>query len=78
MHDRVCVTERAIIQRINRKLEPEDRKVKTARSARMERDYGRYYMIDIRRNAIADWHVDLDKLGRELNVLGAWEKVAAE
>ena len=36
----------------------------------------RYFIIDINRNIVTDTYVDLEALGRELEVLAPWEKVA--
>jgi hypothetical protein len=74
MNDKVLVSQRAVLQRINRKLKPEDRKLKTSRSARAEQDLGRYYMIDFNRNWVVATDVNLDDLARELKVLGEWRR----
>jgi hypothetical protein len=76
MAHKVLVSERALIQRINRKLKPEGRKLKSGRGA-----YGRslgLYMIDLDRNGIVSSQLDLEHLAQQLRVLGAWEKLAAE
>lgn len=72
---KVIVSERALFQRINRKLLPDEEKLMTSRSARMQLDAGRFYIIDIRRNLLLHKDVDLVELGRELKVLQPWEKV---
>jgi hypothetical protein len=76
MDNKAPVTQRAVIQRINRKLKPDYRQVKTARGPRAEQSLGRYYMIDSYRNAIVDTDIDLDQVARDLQVLGAWERVS--
>ena len=73
---RVGVTESALIQRLNRKLKADGAKLKTARSEGVERDVGRYFIVDVQRNFIAIQHVDLEELGRKLEVLKPWEEVA--
>jgi hypothetical protein len=78
MNDFCAVSERAVIQRINRKLFPDHRRIKTSRSARAQQDLGRYYMVDFKRNFIVDKHIDLEDLAIELKCLAAWEKVVAE
>ena len=72
---KVAVSERAIFQRINRKLHQDGEMLKTSRSERVEQQVGRYYVVDIRRNFIARRDVDLIALGRELGVLKPWEAV---
>jgi hypothetical protein len=80
---KVPVTVRALIQRINRKLAQEDKRlVKTRENALtgngvpLVHDLGRYYAIDVGRNQMADTHVDPEKLGRQLGVMQPWEKLA--
>ncbi|MCY2991305.1 MAG: hypothetical protein NTY19_26040 [Planctomycetota bacterium] len=75
---RAAVSKRAIIQRINRKLAPMDRKLKALRSQRWQSDLGDYYVVDLPRNFVVDSHIDLEAYGRELGALAAWETLAAE
>ena len=53
-HKGVPVSERALIQRINRKLASDLEVLKTARGRRAEFDLGRYYVIDLRGIARGD------------------------
>ena len=76
--DRVPVSVRGIIQRINRNLAPQKQKLKACRSDRWRDDLGDYYVIDVEINGVLHKHVDLEALGRELGVLAEWETVAAE
>ena len=69
------VSERAIIQRINRKLKPDLEALKVARNERMRLDVGQFYIINYRMNAVIHRDVDPEALGRELGVLKAWEEV---
>lgn len=74
------VSERAVIQRINRRMGAEDwpRKLKTARpGTRSEQELGRFFIIDVSRNFILDTGVDLADLAKELKCLAAWEEMAA-
>lgn len=36
---------------------------------------GEYYCIDLSRNVVAEYHVDLEKMGREMGVLKHWEEI---
>ena len=77
-HQRVRVTLRALIGRINRKLAKEGRAGKrlfTARSWSV--DTGHYYVVDLDRNVIEYTVGDPVELARELGVLRAWEEVAS-
>jgi hypothetical protein len=69
----VPVTERALIQRINRKLLKDGEVMKIARGARAASNLGRYYTIDINRNSLAHDHLDPEAMGRKLGVLAEYE-----
>jgi hypothetical protein len=73
----VEVTQQALIKRINRKLEQECEKLRTARSARARLNLGDYFIVDAHTNAVVAQHVDPEDLGRELGVLAKNEKVVA-
>jgi hypothetical protein len=79
---RVPVSESGLIQRINRRLAADDealRKTKGGRGDGVPRarlDLGEFYILNTRRNFVRDKHVDLEKLGRELDVLQSWEYLA--
>ncbi len=71
------VTERALIQRINRVLAKKQELLKKCREASGSyNNLGDYYTIDVYRNAIIDTHLNLEKLGRKLDVLAKWESLA--
>jgi hypothetical protein len=76
----VPVTTRALVQRINRKLsaldggDPRAEQVRAARGKARE-TLGEFYLLDVGKNAVKDWHLDLDALGRKLGVLRAWERL---
>lgn len=70
---KVPVTEKALYQRINRKLAADGEKLKRARGANVETALGEYFVVDIYRNAVMHTHIDLEDYGRELDVLAEWE-----
>ena len=72
---RIPVTMRAVIQRINRALQSEDRMLRAVRGARAKIEFGDYYILDTRRNFSLDTHVDPEALGRELGVLKDYERL---
>ena len=74
----IPVTERALIQRINRKLRKDAEIMKVARGARAESNLGRYYTIDLHRNYLLHDHLDLETVGRELGVLAEFEHMVRE
>jgi hypothetical protein len=72
----VPVTERALMQRINRKLRKEDQVMKSTRGDKWRGDLGNYYIVDLNRNTIVAQHCTPEKIGRELGVLAHYEHMA--
>ena len=83
---RVPVTERALVQRINRALAKQDRKLSKSRSfytsdgqgPHYNDNLGAFYVVDTNRNMLADSHVNIEGLGRSLEVLAEWEALCDE
>jgi hypothetical protein len=79
---KVPVTMRALVQRINRRLVKKDKRGDKLLACRDNspaiHELGAYYSINVGRNEISDTHVDPEKLGRELGVLQPWEKLAED
>ena len=75
---RIPVSERALIQRINRKLKTDGEQLKKCRSDRWRGELGDYFILDVTRNAILHKDVDLEEWGRELGVLGLAERLEDE
>jgi hypothetical protein len=73
----LLVTPRALVQRINRALGPEEA-VRRSRTDRMEQDVGEYYVLNYSINAVTNVHVDLEELGRELGCLKPFETLVDE
>jgi type IV secretory pathway VirD2 relaxase len=70
------ISERALFQRVDRKLRQDGRRLRRAREGtNTETSVGRYYAIDVRGNFVTDSHVDLEELARELEVLAGWESL---
>ena len=81
---KVLVSERALIQRINRKLNAEDQKLKAARGFwdrqrnlhYDDTNVGRFYVVDLLRNFVVDSHIDLAQYARKLGAMASWEELA--
>ncbi len=71
---RVPITPKALIQRINRKLRADGEVLKRARG-HVAITLGEYFVVDVTRKFVAHHHVDLAELGRELGVLAEWESL---
>lgn len=75
----VTVTERALVRRINRKLGKLPFPQRLCALAERSRGYcnlGRFHVVDVYRNAVIDWRVDLVERARDLGVLAANEQLA--
>jgi hypothetical protein len=68
------VTERALLQRINRKLKADGEKIVKARNPDRQPELGAYYVIHVERNMITSRDVDPAELAEELGCLRGWEK----
>jgi hypothetical protein len=73
--DRIPVTMRSVMQRINRKLRESGEILKTARGAQARGMIGDYYIISSRNGNIMRHHVNPEELGRKLGVLQNYEEV---
>lgn len=60
--------EKALIQRINRKLRPNCERLRKTRGQNDWLNLGDYYIVDSR-NVVVKSHVDPEEIGRELGVL---------
>lgn len=74
---RVPVSERALVQRLNRALHPDGEKIKKTRGGKAEQELGAYYVLNIRGNYVVGKDVDLEDFGRKYKVLADWEQVIA-
>jgi hypothetical protein len=75
--NRVKVSERALIQRINRKLAANGESLKKSRGDRARSDLGEYYIINLHKNSVVNFGFDLEAKGRELGALAEWEALEA-
>jgi hypothetical protein len=73
---KVPVSERALAQRINRKLAHEGQLLKVYKGTRYENDLGRYYIVGLQTNVVEATHCDLEKIGREMRCLADFEELA--
>jgi len=74
---KVPVSERAIIQRINRALAPRDMVLRTARGQQMQLDVGHWYVVNTRINGVVQpyKHMDLADIAQDVGVLRGWEEI---
>lgn len=71
------VAEAALLARINRRLREDLRVVRRCPyESRFYAELGRFYTVDCSSSFVADKHVDIDELGRELGCLSAHEAFA--
>jgi hypothetical protein len=69
---RVPVSERALIQRVNRRLEKFGQCLRKTREGQWP-TLGDYHVIDLKGNYVSQHHVDIERLGRKLKALQRWE-----
>jgi len=72
---KVRISERALVQRINRKLAAQNEVLKKTRGAHAFLDLGDYYVLDARHRFVLHKEVDPVALGKELGVLKGYETV---
>lgn len=72
------VSEQALIQRINRKLESTGSwdRIRTSRSAQDRQNIGKYYKLDLYHNLVIDTYVDLERVARDLEVMHPLERIS--
>jgi hypothetical protein len=73
---KIPVSERALIQRINRRIKDADHVLKCSRP-RARSFVGDFYVLDVVRNAIVLQHLDLENYAREVGALEPYEYLAA-
>jgi hypothetical protein len=82
---RIKITERALFQRINRKLAQDGEKLCTARGESASEEMGRFYVVETGQHVrpkryaasgVVYTHVKLEELGRKLGVIKPWEELA--
>ena len=71
----VPVTERALLQRVNRALPNEGKQLQKARGITARLELGDYYTVNVQRNFVVQKDVDLEELGRRLNALRPYESL---
>lgn len=67
------VSERAIYQRIKRRLKKDGEELRAARSPQQREELGDHFTVQAVPGGVYRAHVKLEKLGRELGVLRPWE-----
>jgi hypothetical protein len=72
---KVPVSERAVLQRVNRKLKPDLEQVRKWRGGQY---VGGYYYLNLERNWCKIENLDLEGFARELGVLADWEAMTRE
>jgi hypothetical protein len=76
--DKVPITLRALLQRINRRLAERGQVLKKARGEAERAHAGDYYIVDTNRAILIETHVDPEALGRKLDTLRSWESVVGK
>ena len=76
---KLAISERALYQRINRRLSQAGERLCTARGESAKQELGDYYVVETGQRTtcagVAHAYVDLETLGRELGAIRPWEEV---
>jgi hypothetical protein len=75
---KVIVSERALIQRLNRALAKDDEILKKSRPREGYNQVGDFYVVDFYKGYIVEMDVDIEALARKKGVLAKWEALATE
>lgn len=73
MSKKIPVSEKAVLARVNRRLDRDDQAVKKTRRKSIVSYIGEYTRVDYRRGGVVENHVDLEALAREVGALEPWE-----
>ena len=77
MSDKVKISERALLARINRRLAKDDQKLLKCRAdTRAYADLGDWYIVSQSTNAVEAAHVDLEQLAQELKCIRSFEALS--
>ena len=69
----IPITEQAMFQRIQRKLEKEYKKLYKSRTDMQKKNFGTYFIVN-NANAVVESHIEsIETLARELNVISGRE-----
>lgn len=75
---KVVVSQRAVLQRINRKLAKDDRKLCKSRGWRVQSSLGDYYILDTYKNVVTDYRIsnsNIEDMAREMGALREYEEM---
>lgn len=75
---KVAVSRRAVLQRVNRKLAPQLKALKAWRTSGLRYKAGDLFHLDLNRNAILNINVDLESFAREVGALQPWESLTEQ
>lgn len=72
---KITVSERALVQRVNRKIKDDRLVLKRSRGARMIDDVGRFYLLNFYRNILIGKDLDLEAYARQVGALQLYEEL---
>jgi hypothetical protein len=83
---KALISERALVRRVNRRLKAENHQMKRTRGFwdsnhfhhYEDTNLGRFYVVDLLRNFVVDYHIDLARYARDLGAMAEWEELAPE
>ena len=75
----IPVAIRAVMQRVNRRLATEGKRLKTVRKGQRYRaEIGPYFVVSLKTGRLIEIRIDLEGFARQLGALSDWEKITNE
>jgi hypothetical protein len=78
MKNKVPVSHRALLARLNRKLRAKDLIIRKARGAAAIAEVGEYYTLDLNANLLIEKDVNLEQIAEQHDALAPYEAMAAD
>jgi len=75
---RVPVGERAVMERVNRRLAEVSQLLKICRKGPWLEELGRYFIVSTETGSLVERHVNLRECAEGLGALQSWEKITYE
>ena len=75
MGKKLKITERALVQRLNRAMSKHGLKLKKSRTAQTQSSVGEWFILDTKKNFVVYQDVDLGGLAKKWKVLADWEEL---
>lgn len=77
--EKIPVSEKALMARVNRKLAKDgERILKSREGSRLRGNVGDFYLLDVSRNTVLNTHIELGHFAKQRGILRDYETVVSE